>query len=117
MDVPRIDDTGLNRLRASMSPAHFARLLDLFAIDLAGRLATLHRALAPLDRARIVVEAHQIAGTAANMGAAMLADAARRIEGLAADAPAEAIAADIAALVGLAGETQAELERRTGAEG
>jgi HPt (histidine-containing phosphotransfer) domain-containing protein len=117
MDTPRIDDTVLNRLRDSMFQDQFKRLLELFAIDLADRLAALYRAMAPLDRGRIAAEAHKIVGSAADMGAHRLAEAARRIEHTAADAMPETITADIAALLDLAGETQAELDRLTGAEG
>ena len=88
MAVQRIDEAVLGMVRDSMSPADFAVLLGLFRNDMAERVASLRLALAGPDRDLLERTLHQMVGTAGNMGATDLADAAREIERTAATAPA-----------------------------
>lgn len=113
MSAPLVDAEALSALRASMKPAQFRHLLGLVAKDLASRLGALHAARDPLDRGRIAVEAHQLRGSAATIGAQALAEATQALEDMAPAAPPDAIGAALDAFIALAGQTRAELDRQT----
>jgi HPt (histidine-containing phosphotransfer) domain-containing protein len=107
MAAMQMDEAVLGIVRDSMSPADFALLLNMFRDDLAHRVADLRRGQADLDRDLIGRTAHQIVGTAGNMGATHLAAAAQDILLAAATAPADRLRQDISTLILLIGETQA----------
>ena len=88
-----------------MSAAQFAQLREIFAEDLAARLAALRTAAAAGDAAWLAREAHQLRGSAANMGAIALAALATKCE-----EEAAASTITLARLGNLAAATQAALD-------
>lgn len=77
--LPGIDaDEALGRLR--LSPEGFERVLARFADTLPGLLDELDGAVAAGDPAGLHAVAHKVAGTAGNVGASALREAARALE-------------------------------------
>ncbi|WP_164867866.1 Hpt domain-containing protein [Rhodovarius crocodyli] len=111
MPAPTVDARTLLALRGSMRPDQFATLLGLFSKDLVTRLRALDSAARAEDRARLAVEAHQLRGSAANMGAMALADASTQLEDMAPTAPAAELRRAVNAFMAMAAEAQAEIER------
>lgn len=74
------DASRLEALRGTMTAENFARLVRLFAADLALRLGLLDEAIKGEDQAGTRAAAHAIRGLAANMGAVALSAQAAAIE-------------------------------------
>ena len=117
MAAPHMDEAALDDLRSSMSSGDFAMLLQLCRADLVARSAILLDATEALDRGSLERALHHIVGTAGNIGAMKLVDAARQLEQGAAHAPDEALRLGKAEIAALVGETLAALDRLAGAEG
>ena len=111
MPAPAVDTKMLLALRGSMRPDQFTTLLGLFSKDLVTRLRALDTAARTQDRTRLAVEAHQLRGSAANMGATALADASTSLEEMASTAQPAELRAAVNAFMALAAEAQAEIER------
>lgn len=109
MQADVIDAAQLAQLRASMSQAKYAMLLEMFAKELDTHLALLREAWAGNDRGRTAMEAHIILGLAGNMAMARLAGTARSLEAMAPEAPAALIGQTIATILEQAAQARRAL--------
>ena len=77
--MPSLDQNRVTWLRGIMPAKDFPRFVDLLRQDLTERRNNLSAAMAAGDRGAIQMEAHAIAGMAANTGACTLEKMARAL--------------------------------------
>ena len=104
LDASRLE--ALRQLERASSRSLVAEVVDSFLAESPRRLARLREAIAAGDRETAVFVAHSWKGSAAQLGAAALAEVCRRIEGLLKEG-----AADLAVLAPAVDEAERELER------
>lgn len=82
-DIPVLDRNTLDSIRGLGQPGApdpVAELCALFFEDMEGRLTRIRRAMGAGDRAEVARQAHAMKGTAGNLGARRMYQAARRLE-------------------------------------